>query len=136
MTDNKPQPTESNTTMSNDIWDNPELATPTGLYAKWETPGDSIAGDVTSVTVGEDMNGRPCPVIGVRTDDGEDRIISASQAMLKSLLVEKRPLTGDRIKVTFTKVEKRDGGKTLKVFEVSVTKDGAKGTALATEEPF
>ena len=112
------------------------LATPTGAYVKWETPGDEIVGDVTSVTVGEDMNGKACPVIGVRLDDGEDRIISASQAMLKSLMVEHRPLPGDRIKVVFSKVEKRDGGKTLKVFEVTVAHGGAKGTTVAVEEPF
>lgn len=122
--------------MSADIWDTPGMSAVSGAYVKWEEPGETVIGDVTGVTLGEDLNGRPCPVISLRTDDGDDRIISASQAMLKGEMARLRPVVGDRIKVSFDRTEKRDGGKTLKVFTVAVTPGGAKGTVAAVEEPF
>ena len=48
---------------------------------------------------------------------------------LKALLAEKRPNVGDAITITFTEIEKRSGGKTLKKFDVQV------GAAAATAAP-
>lgn len=120
------------------IWDDPTLTA--GQFVKWETEGDSIAGDVIAVAKGEDLNGNTVPQLTIRTDDGDDRTVTASQAQLKAKLAEERPEAGDRIRITYTGSEKRDGGKTLKKFTVEVSHGGAKGTVAAApatnEEPF
>ena len=126
--------------MSTSIWDDPNIVGSDGAYVKWETPGDCVTGDLISVGQGEDMQGGACPQLVIREDDGLERILTASQAQLKSKLRKHRPNAGDRIKILFERVEKRDGGKTLKHFEVSVVAGGAKGTPAAdvnsAEEPF
>ena len=114
--------------MSNDPWD----GLPSGAYAKWENVGDTIVGDVIGKGLGTDLQGQPIPQIVLRTDSGDEVTVSASQAQLKSKLMEARPNVGDRVKITYTKSEKRDGGKTLKHFDVVVKTGGAK--TMPTEE--
>ncbi len=89
-------------------------------YAKWENEGDSVKGKVTEVGIGQDMNGNDCPQVIVDTGDGDGITVSASQAQLRSKLIEARPNVGDTIAIVFTGVEKRAGGKTLKQFDVAV----------------
>lgn len=112
-----------------------------GDFVKWENAGDSVAGDLVEVRAGTNMAGDAVPEWVIRTDDGSDRVVTCSQAQLRSKAFELRPVVGDRIKVTFTRSEKRDGGKTLKHFTVDVVTGGAKGTAAAEdngadEDPF
>jgi hypothetical protein len=114
--------------MSSDPWD----GLPSGNYQKWETPGDTLVGDVVGRGVGQDVNGNDCPQIVVRTDDGAEITVTAGQAQLKAKLMEARPNPGDRIKITYTEAEKREGGKTLKHFEVVVKRGEAK--APVTDE--
>lgn len=113
--------------MSNDPWD----GLPNGNFAKWENPGDELVGDVVGKGLGDDLNGHSVPQIVVATDDGSEITVTASQAQLKAKLMEARPAVGDRVKITYTRNEKRDGGKTLKHFEVVLKKGGAKNTAPA-----
>lgn len=118
-----------------------ELPSSGGDFVKWENPGDSVAGDLIEVRAGTDINGNAVPEWVIRTDDGVDRVVTCSQAQLKSKAFEMRPVAGDRVSVTFTRAEKRDGGKTLKHFDVKVKTGGAKGTAAVAadefdEEPF
>ena len=121
------------------IWDDPALATG-GDYVKFETPGDEVVGDVINVGLHTWDDGSVCPKLTIRTDDGNDVTLTAGQVRLKAALFEQRPDTGDRIRVKFTEVEKRPGGRTLKHFAVDVAKGGAKGTVAAaaddTEAPF
>lgn len=106
--------------MSSNEWS--DIPAGGGNYAKWAEVGDTVAGEITSKFRGTDMQGNPCPAIVVRADDGSETTISASQAMLKAKMIEASPQVGDRIKVAFVRLEKRDGGKTLKHFEVTVKK--------------
>lgn len=92
-------------------------------FAKWESEGDSVKGEVVDVGIGQDLNGNDCPQIIVNT--GDDTVtITAAQAMLRSKLLEARPNVGDTIAIVFTGVEKRTGGKTLKQFDVAVKSKG------------
>lgn len=109
------------------------LATSDG-FAKWTEPGDSVKGTVVEVGVGQDLNGHDAPQILVEQEDGEVITITASQAQLRSKLLEARPNVGDTIAVMFTDVEKRAGGKTLKLFDVAV-KGGIGGAPTAATVP-
>lgn len=112
-----------------DSWD----GLPNGNFAKWENPGDEIAGDIVGKGIGEDMQGGQVPQIVVRLDDDSEVTITASQAQLRAKLLAAKPNVGDRIKVTFTQSENRSGGKTLKHFEVQVKAGGAKNPTPTAE---
>jgi len=104
-----------------DIWDDPDLITPSN-FVKFENVGDKVVGEVLAVQRGNDFNGKPCPQIIVRTDDGEERTVTAGQAQLRAKLADPehgRPRPGDRIAIVFTRTEKVDKG-TLKHFDVQV----------------
>jgi hypothetical protein len=125
------------------IYDDPALKQ--GAFVTWNEPGDEIAGDVVDVRKGTDFNGGPCPELVIRTDDGEDHVLTAGQAHLKALIMHPdsgRPVTGDRVQVKFVRTEKADKGM-KKVFELNIKRGGAKGTEAAgggtsygDEEPF
>lgn len=114
------------------IWDDPSLASG-GDYVRFENPGDSVVGDVLNVGLHTWADGKVSAQLTIRTDDGNDVTLTAGQVRLASALREQKPEAGDRIKVVFTEVEKRPGGKTMKHFDVNVAKGGAKGTAAADE---
>ncbi len=105
------------------VWDDPELVT-ASEYVKFENPGDTIAGIVRAVQVHRWDDGTACPKLVIETDDGDEKALTASQMRLKAILAEQRPEAGDHIVVTFSSVEKRPGGKTLKHFDVTVTRGG------------
>lgn len=121
-----------------DEWD----GLPNGNFAKWETPGDEIVGDVVGKGIGRDLKDNPVPELIIRRDDETEVTVTASQGQLRAKLLEARPQVGDRVKITYTKNEKRDGGKTLKHFDVVVKSGGAKNpvatpeAAAAAEEDF
>lgn len=113
-----------------DIWDDPDLR-PDGDYVKFEEPGDSVTGDVIGVGKHTFPDGKVCAKLTIRTDEGEDKTLTAGQVRLVAELREKRPTIGDRIRVVFTEVEKRPGGKTMKHFTVDVKRGEAKNTPAA-----
>lgn len=117
--------------MSTSIWDDPEVKAG-GEFIKFENVGDEASGTVTAVRVHRWDDGSVSPQIHLTTDDGEERTLTAGQVRLKVALAEQRPEVGDHLKVKFTSVEKRAGGKTLKHFDVVVTK----GKAAGDEPPF
>ena len=88
-------------------------------YIKWDAPGDTVTGMITAVSVGQDFNGNPCPVINLTTPDGEERILSCGQANLKSQIVTEKPAPGSTITVTYTHDEKAAKGM-KKMFAVEV----------------
>lgn len=112
------------------VWDDPEIREG-GAFVKFENVGDTVSGTITGVRSHRFDDGKVAPQILLTTDDGEERTITAGQIRLKAALAEKRPEAGDHLTVTFTQVEKRAGGKTLKHFEVTVRHAGA-GPAAAT----
>lgn len=107
---------------NNDPW----ADIPAGDFYVWENPGEVLTGDVIAKIIDKDFNGGPCPGLTIRLDDGEEIRLTAGQAQLKAKLLEAKPQVGDRIRIAFTGIEKRSGGKTLKQFEVSIKSGGAK----------
>ncbi len=95
--------------------------TNSGDYVSWNNPGDQAIGTIKEVREGTDFNGNPCPELVLEiNDDGDEITLTAGQAMLKRLLAEQRPTTGDRIRVTYTGDEKTERGGTMKVFTLDV----------------
>lgn len=112
------------------IWDDPEMKVG-GDYIKFETVGESITGKVLSVGAHRWDDGSVSPQVLLLTDSGEEKTITAGQIRLKAALAEQRPEVGDTLTVTYTELEKRAGGKTLKHFDVKVNKGAGGGFASA-----
>lgn len=109
---------------------------PTGQFVKWEEPGQQIVGDLVLVEAGQSLQGTKVPQLTIRLDSGEEVIVTASQGQLKALILKEKPLPGDRVRIKFTNTEKRDGGKTLKLFELEVKRGGAKAAVAVASEDF
>lgn len=114
-----------------DIWDDPELHI-TDSYVKFENPGDTVTGKVLGISVHRWDDGSTCPQLLLDVD-GEEVNLTAGQTRLKRALAEQRPQPGDTITATFTEVEKRPGGKTLKHFDVTVTRGSTASTKAEPE---
>jgi len=115
------------------IWDDPELR-PAGNYVSFENPGDTVTGTLLAIRKHTFPDGKVAAELIVRKDDGEEVAVTAGQVMLARKLAELRPCEGDRIGIQFTRTEKRDGGKTLKHFEVQVA-NGTGAPAVADAAP-
>lgn len=116
--------------MTTSIWDNPELRVG-GEFVKFDNVGDSISGTINAIRAHKFDDGSVAPQILLVTDDGEERTVTAGQIRLKTALAEQRPEAGDHITITFTQEEKRSGGKTLKHFDVTVTRGTGAPAATA-----
>lgn len=116
--------------MSASVWDDPDLRAG-GEFVKFENPGDSIAGTITAIRSHRFEDGSVAPQVLLTTATGEERTVTAGQVRLKAELVTQRPEVGDHITITHTEVEKRSGGKTLKHFDVRVTRGGAPAATTA-----
>lgn len=120
--------------MTASVWDDPDLRVG-GEFVKFDNVGDTVSGTINAVRAHRFDDGSVAPQILITTDDGEERTITAGQVRLKAELATQRPEPGDHIKVTFTEVEKRSGGKTLKHFAVEVTRGGAPAAATPASTP-
>jgi len=85
--------------------------------------GTNITGRVLSIGIHTWDDGKPCPQFVLEVD-GEEVGLTVSQIGLKRLMAEQRPEVGDTISVTLTSVEPRPGGKTLKHYDLQVTRGG------------
>lgn len=112
------------------IWDDPDLRVG-GEFVKFDNVGDTVSGTINAVRAHRFDDGSVAPQVLITTDDGEEKTITAGQVRLKAALAEQRPEAGDHLKVTFTQNEKRAGGKTLKHFDVEVTRGGGQAAAPA-----
>lgn len=112
--------------MSESVWDDPEIRSG-GDFIKLEKEGDYAAGNITAIRRHKFDPGKVVPQILLVTDEGEERTLTAGQVRLKAELAEQRPEAGDHIKVTLTRIEPRAGGKSLKHFEVVITRGGKAG---------
>jgi len=100
-----------------------------GNYAKFENVGDTVSGKVIAIGAHRWDDGSVSPQITLDSADGEITV-TAGQVRLKAALAEKRPNVGDSLTITLTQIEKRAGGKTLKHFDVTVSKgDGLTASA-------
>lgn len=116
--------------MTTSIWDNPELRVG-GEFVKFDKVGDTISGTINAIRAHKFDDGSVAPQILLVTNDGEERTVTAGQIRLKTALAEQRPEAGDHITITFTQEEKRSGGKTLKHFDVTVTRGTGAPAATA-----
>jgi hypothetical protein len=109
-----------------------------GAFVKFEQVGDKAEGVITGIRAGEDFNGHPCPVIDLRTADGEDRTITCGQANLKAQVTELgkagKLAKGKHLSVEFSSTAKAEKG-TKKVFTVTVD-DAAASAAADSKPPF
>jgi len=118
------------------IWDDPDFKPSDSEFVKFTNVGDSVAGHITSIGRKTWDDGSVSPQLDITDDQGEDKILTAGQVRLKLALAEQRPEIGDHLSVTLTEVQRRPGGKTLKVFDVTVIRGGkAKAAAGAKATP-
>jgi hypothetical protein len=88
---------------------------------KPENEGDRISGTVKSIRIATMPDGNRYPSITI-VSNGVEREVLASQVQLLRLLAEKKPQAGDTLTIVHTRVEKLQGGKTMKHFTVEVVK--------------
>ena len=90
-------------------------------YNRWkpETEGQIITGLIKSIRVATMPDGNKYPSLTI-TVDGNDVEVLASQTMLLRQLAETKPTAGDKITIQYTRLEKLNGGKTMKHFTVKV----------------
>lgn len=105
------------------VWDDPNIRVG-GDYIQFENVGDTVSGTISVIRVHRFDDGKVVPQVLLTTDQGEERTMTAGQVKLKAALAEQRPEAGDHIKVTLTQIEKREGKKKLKHFDVQVTRAG------------
>lgn len=116
------------------IWDDPEVA-PAKNFVAFENPGDKVSGVITAVGKHRFDDGNVVPQLRITTDEGEEVTLTAGQIRLKLALAEQRPEAGDHLTVVYERSEKRNGGKTMKHFAVTV-KRGQAAAAPQGEPPF
>lgn len=116
-----------------DIWDTPELKIATD-YIRFEEPGDTVVGEVLDIRIHHWNDGTTSPQLLLLVD-GEEKSLTAGQYQLKAKLAELRPQVGDTIRVVFDGIEKRAGGKTLKLFSLDVKRANATATAAPAPAP-
>ena len=115
------------------VWDTPELQTNSD-YVKFEKEGDTVTGTDVNISAHKWDDGSVSPQILLDTADGQ-QTVTAGQVRLKALLAEKRPEVGDTLTITHTGIEKRAGGKTLKLWTVDVVRGGGGGLSAVPDEP-
>lgn len=109
-----------------------------GTYMKFNEIGDQIVGVIKEAREGKDYNGDPCPELVLEDEDGNERIVSAGQALLKAALAEKRPNELDKIRITYSgNSEGKPGRNPAKQFTVDV-KEGPHEVkaAVGDDAPF
>ena len=111
-----------------------------GTFVKFEEVGDQVAGVIKTVREGKTFKGDPCPELVIEDKDGEERIVTAGQVMLRQALAEQQPQERDKVRITYSGVgEAKPGQAPPKLFTVEVKKGPHELTNAAvanSEEPF
>ena len=104
---------------------------------RFEAPGDSIAGEITELRIATMPDGTRMPALTVRTEDGTEWSLLASQVGLQRALSAQRPATGDSIAIIYTgDGEAKPGKSAPKLFDVHVKRgDETGGAAAAAPAP-
>ena len=116
------------------VWD--EIGVASGEFVKFDRIGDTVSGKVVGLGVKVWDDGSKSPQLEIVTDEGESKTLTAGQVRLKLALAEQRPEIGDHIRVALSDIEKRSGGKTLKHFDVKVTRASGGTSGVSTDAPF
>lgn len=96
---------------------------------KFTQPGDEIAGTITAIRVAQFAS--PVPELYIKPPNDVERSVLAGQMILQQKLAEAAPAEGDHIHIKLVRIEPRQGGKTLKHFEVTHTP--ANGTPTTSQ---
>jgi hypothetical protein len=89
---------------------------------RFETAGDSIVGEITEIRIATMADGVRMPALTIKTDDGTEWSLLASQIGLQRALSTHRPATGDTIAIVFTgeSTDVKPGKSPAKLFDVQV----------------
>jgi hypothetical protein len=88
---------------------------------RFETAGDSIVGEITEIRIATMADGVRMPALTIKTDDGTEWSLLASQIGLQRALSTHRPATGDTIAIVYTGDGNPKPGKSApKLFDVQV----------------
>lgn len=119
--------------MSTDIWD--QFAG-SDEYFKFNEIGDSVAGEVVTVTVKQWQDGKESPQLLLKLDDGTTTTVTAGPVMLQRALAEQRPRPGDRVAIAYTGVgEAQPGRSAPKLFDVAVKRADSAAESATAETP-
>ena len=111
------------------VWDDEDMKVG-GDFIKFDDINDTVTGTITAIRKHVWADGSASPQLFLMVD-GEEKTLTAGQIRLKAALAEQRPDVGDTLTVTLKDIEKRAGGKTLKIFDVAVTRAGGAPAAPA-----
>jgi hypothetical protein len=88
---------------------------------RFETPADSIVGEITELRIATMADGTRMPALTIKTDDGTEWSLLASQIGLQRALSTHRPATGDTIAIVYTgDGDPKPGKSAPKLFDVQV----------------
>lgn len=111
------------------FWDLPDMQA-NDEYVRFENVGDTVAGTLMGLSVRTFDDGKKAAQLVLDTDRGI-RTLTASQTQLARLLRTHRPELGDKVSVRFDSVEKMTGGRTRKVFTLTVDRATSTPAAVA-----
>jgi hypothetical protein len=95
-----------------------------GEYRKLEKVGDSLAGTITAIEIGEYM-GKKYPELTFQAKDGSAFKFSASAAMLSRKLAEIQPVVGGYMAIVLTGFgEAKSNQSAPKIFDVAYNAPG------------
>jgi len=91
-------------------------------YVKFNEIGDQVVGIIKEIREAPDYNGNPCPELVLEVSEGGDeKTLTASQALLKAALAEAAPQVGNKIRITYTgNSQGKPGRNPAKEFKVEV----------------
>ena len=88
---------------------------------RFETAADSIVGEITELRIATMADGTRMPALTIKTDDGTEWSLLASQIGLQRALSTHRPATGDTIAIVYTgDGDPKPGKSAPKLFDVQV----------------
>lgn len=103
---------------------------------RFEAPGDSIAGEIVELRIATMPDGTRMPALTIKTEDGSEWSLLASQMGLQRALAQHRPATGDTIAIVYTgDGEAKPGKSAPKLFDVVVKRGDDAAPAAAAPAP-
>lgn len=103
---------------------------------RFEAAGDSISGTLAEVRIATMPDGTRMPALTIKTADGTEWSLLASQVNLQRALAQHRPATGDQIAIVYTgDAEAKPGKSPAKLFDVVVKRSDDPVPAAAAPTP-
>lgn len=103
---------------------------------RFDVPNASITGTLTEVRIATMPDGTRMPALTIKTADGTEWSLLASQVNLQRALAQHRPATGDQIAIVYTgDAEAKPGKSPAKLFDVVVKRSDDPVPAAAAPTP-